>query len=140
MAIYVVHKAAYDRYSSVGSNLKTYLEDLNSNMESGPVSGNALSQLLERMISDKSAMTEISTVSGIAAYIANIEGRTQLDVTTGFTSFMAAIDACGAYLIANINTDNWVTYSSSGVATKTFSVAATTALRTLVQSIIDQIE
>lgn len=139
MSITVTKKAAYDRFVALGDSLKTYLTDLKADMEAGPVSGNALSQLLERMIADKDAMTEAAAVTGIAAYVASAESTTSGAVSQGFTDFMDSLDACGLYLINNITTDNWVTYSASGVSTKTFSTAATATLRTKIQDVIDEI-
>ena len=117
------------------NDLKAYLLEVKAASAAGPISGNLAIALMERLVSDKARFTAIAAVPGLAAYAQEQESDGAYNVATEFTAMTNAIDSLGAWLIANVNTTGWVTFSAGGVATKTFSSASTAGLRTAIDSL-----
>jgi len=117
------------------NDLKTYLLEIKAVSNAGPISGNLVIALHERLVADKARFTAIAAVPGLASYAQAQENDVGYNVGTEFTGMMNAIDSLGGWIITNVNTTNWVTFSASGVATKTFSSAQTAGLRTAIDSL-----
>lgn len=117
------------------NDLKTYVNEVKAASAAGPISGNLAIALMERLVSDKARFAAIAAVPGIGAYAQAQESDGAYNVATEFTTMTNAIDSLGAWLIANVNTTGWVTFSASGVATKTFTTVQTAGLRTAIDSL-----
>lgn len=120
----------YSEAKRLANSLKTYCQQVSDASAAGPISGNVAIQLHERLISDRARFIAIRDIPGIAAYVSAQEDDVTYNVATEFNAMVAAVEATRDWLIANVATTGWVTFSTSGVATKTFSSAATAGLRT----------
>lgn len=116
--------------------LKSYCQDVKDASAAGPISGNLAIALHERLISDRARFVAIGAITGMAAYAQDQENDNAYDVVAEFNAMVAAIASVRDWLIANVSTSGWVTFSTSGVATKTFSSAQTAGLRTQLDSLI----
>lgn len=119
----------------LANQLKTYVTDVKAQSAAGPISGNLVADLMSTLVAYKARFTAISAIPGIAAYAQAQENDNTYQVGTEFTTMMNAIDALGSWIISNVNTNNWVTFSASGVSVKTFTSAQTTGLRTQIDSL-----
>ena len=120
----------YSEAKRLANELKAYCQQVHDASAAGPISGNVAIQLHERLIADRARFLAIRDVPGIAAYVQAQEDDDTYDVAAEFDAMVAAVESARDWLIANVNVTNWVTFGTSGVATKTFSAAATAGLRT----------
>lgn len=116
--------------------LKTYCQQVHDQTAAGAVSGNVAIALHERLIADRARFLAIRDIPGMAAYAQEQENDAGYNVATEFNAMVAAIEAVRDWIITNVNTTGWVTFSTSGVATKTFSSGATSGLRTQLNALI----
>lgn len=140
MAFRTTKSTAYRQSLDTCTQLKKYCQDVRALMAAGPISGNLAVELHERLIRDRAVLNAVAGVPGIAAYAQAQEGDGTYNVATEFAAVVAAIEAVRDWLVANVNTTSWVTFSTSGVATKTFSSAATAGARTQLDALIAAIE
>lgn len=126
----------YPESKRLALSLKAYCLDVKTASAAGPISGNLAIALHERLIADRARFQAIAAIPGIAAYAQDQENDNAYDVAAEFTAMTAAIASVRDWIIANVTTTGWVTFSTSGVATKTFSTAAAAGLRTQLDSLM----
>jgi hypothetical protein len=140
MAFRTTKSTAYRSALDTCTQLKKYCQDVRDLMAAGPISGNLAIELHERLIRDRATLNAVSAVTGIAAYAQSQEGDGTYNVATEFAAVVAAIESVRDWLITNVNTTSWVTFSTAGVSTKTFSSAATAGARTQLDALVATIE
>lgn len=131
-----VKSDGYAEAKRLALSLKAYCLDVKTASAAGPISGNVAIALHERLIADRTRLLAIGGITGIAAYAQDQENDNAYDVAAEFTAMTAAIASVRDWIIANVTTTGWVTFSTSGVATKTFSSASTAGLRTQIDTLI----
>jgi hypothetical protein len=103
----------------------------------GYAEANVAIQLHERLIADRARFLAIRDLPGMAAYAADQEQDAPgYAVGTEFNAMVTAIEGVRDWIISNVNTASWVTFSTSGVATKTFTSGQTAGLRTQLTALI----
>lgn len=115
--------------------LKSYVADVKALSAAGPISGNLVADLMAQLVSYKARFQAIAAIPGIATYAQSQENDPLYSVGSEFTAMMNAIDTLGGWIVSNVNTTGWVTFSASGVSVKTFTSAQTAGLRTQIDSL-----
>lgn len=129
MPVRTVLPTTYRSLQDTCTQLRKFCLDGSAVMAAGNVSGNAIAQVMDRLVRDKATLLAIAAVPGIVAYIQNLENDAGYDITAEVTALLNAIDALGAWMIANVPTVGWVTFSSTGVSVRQFTPAETATIR-----------
>lgn len=122
------------------TQLRKYCQDVRDLMAAGSVSGNLAVALHERLVRDRATLIAVRDTSGIGNYAKAQEDDPAYDVAAEFNAVIAAVESTRDWLINNVNTSSWVTFSTSGVAVKTFTSAQTAGARTQLDALIATIQ
>lgn len=141
MAFRADRPTVYDRLRQTASNAKLLAATSRAAMLAGPVSANAVRQLLESFITAKAEFVAAAAVPGIAAYAQAQEGDANYDVAAEFSAMNTAATNVINWIVNNmpkgasghVLTETW---SAAGIATRTFSTAETAGLRTVLDAFI----
>ena len=140
MAFRTVLGTNYRDAHNLCTQLKKYVTDTRDLMAAGPVSGNVAVGLHERLISDRAKLIAIRDLPGMGNFAKAQEDDVLYDVAAEFNAVLAAIVAVRDWMVTNIGSPNgWVTFSVTGVATKTYTSAQTAGLRTQLDALITTI-
>lgn len=124
-------------------NAKSALQNANAQMASGTVGAGLIRALLSNLITLKARSAAAASVAGIADFAKGQEGDPDYEIVEELTAISAAADTCITAILNAVPTNSgyvlWEQWSASGFSERQYTSAQTSALRNLVQNIIDAI-
>lgn len=135
---------ALDRVDTRVLALKQYCIRARDKMQAGSVPSGYVSGAYTSLQNERTAIIEARSVPGIGAFAQAQKGNENLDVVAEFNAIIANIEAATAWIATNFPKDGdgyllAQTWGATGPVDRQFAPAATSGLRTILQSIIDGI-
>lgn len=124
-------------------DLKEYAISNRDAMAAGPISGNVLIELHEKLVSLHGKITAAKNTAGMGDFVARLFPGS--DVATYWNNILTEIADVGSYFVTNstaIVGTSWIAFTANGVNTKSFAssgVGGTATLRGLLDDLITAI-